>query len=84
MKRYAGKSDSDVVMCIFLLMHRGTLVYTCTRTMPLMENNFSMENTHQVIQNLMKKMAWKQIPAVMEKTDPLALIFCCYKLAELH
>lgn len=83
-KRYAGKSDSDVVMGIFLLMHRGILVYICIPTMLLKENNFSMESTHQVIQNLMKKMAWKQIPALMEKTDPLALICCCYKLAELH
>lgn len=52
--------------------------------MPLKENNFSMEGTYQIIQNLMKKMVWKQIPVLMEKTDPLALIFCCYKLAELH
>lgn len=70
MKRDADKPDSDAVMGIniFLLMHGGVLVYTCIHTMPLKENNFSMESTHQIIQNLMKKMAWKQIPALMEKT----------------
>lgn len=49
-------------------MHKGIIIYTCIYTVPLKENNFSMESTHQIIQNLLKKVAWKQIPALMEKT----------------
>lgn len=68
MKRYAGKSDSDIVMGIFLLMHRGILVYTCIHTMPLKKNNFTMESSHQIIQNLVKSIVgnkslllWKRL-----------------------
>lgn len=49
-------------------MQKGIIIYTCIYTVPLKENNFSMEGTHRIIRNLLKKMAWKQIPAVMEKT----------------
>jgi len=57
-----------MVLKIFLLMHKGIIIYTCIHTALLKENNFSMESTHQIIQNLLKKMGWKQIPAHMDKT----------------
>ena len=70
MKRDADKSDSDIVMVlnIFLLLHKGIIIYPCIHTVTLKENNFSMESIHQIIQNLLKKMAWKQIPTLTEKT----------------
>lgn len=49
-------------------MNKGIIMYTYVQTVPLTENSFSMESTHQVIQNVLRKMSWKQIPALMEKT----------------
>lgn len=69
MKRDADKSDSGIIMVlnIFLLMNKGIIIYTCVHTVPLTENRFSMESTHQIIQNVLRKISWKQIPALMEK-----------------